>query len=129
MSHIWAFSHINGWYKIDNFLEAYHEANDTNSSEEDLVGCGYNSFSGFYNIADPSGGNMVSVYQLKKPIEDRPNFIIEICLANCDVDYVGANELPDAIELLNKIAPLAQATLAGEDLRDKWDKEFSKKKI
>lgn len=127
MSHIWAFSHINGWYQIDNFLEAYHEANDTSSGDEDLVGCGYDDYPGFYNILDPSGSYMVGAYRLKKSIDNRPEFIIQICLNNSSADYIGANSVPDALELLNKIAPLAQATLAGEDLKDKWDKEFNKK--
>ena len=116
---MWAYSHKNGWYQIPDFLFEYHDKHDTGSGLEDVEGCGYSEFSGFYYIPEPNGGNIVQVHRLKKYDESKPEFLVEVSFAASDVDFVAAKEFPDVIELLNKLAPLAHAACVAEDLTDK----------
>ena len=116
---MWAYSHRDGWYQIDDFLSAYSEAHGTDSPIEDLIGCNYAKFSGFYYLPEPSGGNILKVHRILELDESKPEFIVEVSFAASDMDFIAAKELPDAIEILNKLAPIAHAAVVAEEVTKK----------
>lgn len=116
---MWSFSHKNGWYQIDDFLSEYSELHRTEDCTQDLIGCGYDEFSGFYYLPEPTGSNIIHVYHLLKQDDNKPQYIVEVCFVIGTVDYIAAKELPDVIELLSKLAPIAHASIKAEEIINK----------
>jgi len=98
---LWAFSHIKGWYEVEDFFTEKDDLDDY------LKSIGYDSGSPFYCAHMISGGVAIETYR-QKGNSNLPEFIIALHNAS-DVDYFVAYELPSVIELINKLAPMTYA--------------------
>lgn len=85
---------------------------------------GYRDGFGTYQIEDSTLGNPIQMYELTIN-STLPKYLVEFCPTGGDITYFTARNMPSLIELLNKLAPLAQAVKVCEQIEDQFSSRHS----
>lgn len=119
MQEIWEFNYKNGWIEGENFINDYLTINDSQDISVAISNLGYRDGFGTYQIDDSTLGNPIQMYQLTID-STLPKYLVEFCPTGGDITYFSARDMPSLIELLNKLAPLAQAVKVCENIEDQF---------
>lgn len=126
MSEIWCFDYVKGWIEEGNFIDEYINLNDESDLGKVISALGYRNGMGIYQIEDLTLGNPIQLFELNMNLDSAlPKFLVEFCPTGGDVTYFTARNMPSLIELLNKLAPLVQATVVCNRINEKYSDELS----